>query len=441
MTASLYAAHVAAVCAQYDQLLDDADAATAIVPAGQLRYAYQDDRDYVFAANPNFKHWIPLTHHPKCVVIYRPGNAPVLGYYQEADYWHLPAGDPAGEWTDAFEVRVCRNDEELHTLVAEFSDGAILIGEKRDAESLRVTRVADEMFFKALHETRTRKTEYELDCMRAAQRLAVRGHQAAAHAFAAGASEYAIHMQYLAAMDQRESELPYNSIVALNEHAAVLHYQYLDRQVPTDSRAFLIDAGAQVASYAADITRTYSNGDSLFTALLDAMDRSQLAICADVRAGIDYRSLHLAAHRRLAELLLELNLAATGVSAEALVEERITWAFFPHGLGHFLGLQVHDVGGLTSASSYDLIDKPEGHESLRLTRKLAVDQVLTIEPGCYFIPMLLDPIRTDAKRKGLLNWDAVDALIPYGGVRIEDNVRILADGCENLTRDAFDALH
>ncbi|MEM1264229.1 MAG: Xaa-Pro dipeptidase [Pseudomonadota bacterium] len=440
MTASHYAAHVASVRAQYDQLLDDADATAAIVPAGQLRFAYQDDRDYVFAANPNFKHWVPLTHHPKCVVIYRPGNTPVLGYFQEADYWHLPAGDPDGDWTAAFDVRICRNDDELTALVAEFSDGALLIGEQRDADALRVDRVADEMFFKALHETRTRKSDYELDCLRAAQRLAVRGHQAAARAFAAGASEYAIHMQYLTAMDQRESELPYNSIVALNEHAAVLHYQYLDRHAPDESRAFLIDAGAQVASYAADITRTYSNGNSLFTALLDAMDTSQQAICGDVRAGVDYRSLHLSAHRRLAEVLIELKLATPGVSAEALVEERITWAFFPHGLGHFLGLQVHDVGGLTSASSYDLIAKPEGHESLRLTRKLEENQVLTIEPGCYFIPLLLDPIRTDAKRKHLVNWDAVDALIPYGGVRIEDNVRILADGCENLTRDAFATL-
>ena len=439
MDQTLYLDHVAALRHHYDRILADADARAAIVPAGHLRYAFQDDRDYTFVANPHFRHWLPLVRHPNCAVIYLQGEKPHLLYFQEADYWHLPAGDPSGIWVDAFNITICRDEAELRHAATRAGDDAIVIGEARDRDFLGTGSVASGDTFAALHEVRTVKSAYELACMREAQRLAVRGHRAAEAAFGAGDSEYGIHGAYLAAMCQRENELPYNSIVALNEHAAVLHYQYLDRTTPAEHRVLLIDAGAQCQSYAADITRTYGNGDADFAALLSAMETLQLEICASVRAGIDYRTLHLATHERLARVLLDTGIATAGATPEQLIDERVTWAMFPHGLGHFLGLQVHDVGGLTKASSKELIEKPAGHEALRLTRTLAGDEVLTIEPGCYFIPMLLEPLRANPTSAGLLNWPLIDKLTPFGGIRIEDNVRVLDDGCENLTRDAFAA--
>ncbi|MEL7537199.1 MAG: Xaa-Pro dipeptidase [Pseudomonadota bacterium] len=437
---TLYANHVATLCANYDRILIEADVRSAIVTAGQLRYQFLDDRDYDFAANPHFKHWLPLTAHPKCAVIYTQGARPALLYFQEADYWHLPPSDPDGVWVGAFDIHVCRDDDELKATAAKLADDAIVIGESRDAEFFNGAEAAAKEVFDQLHEARTIKTEYELACMRAAQQMACHGHIAAANAFADGCSEYDIHAAYLDAMRQRENELPYNSIVALNEHAAVLHYQYLDRDAPDEHRAFLIDAGASYAGYAADITRTYGNGDADFGGLLDAMETLQLAMCDDVRAGIDYRSLHLGCHERLANVLLDTGIAKSGVSAEQLVDDRVTWAMFPHGLGHFLGLQVHDVGGLSKASAKELIAKPEGHEALRLTRTLAADEVLTIEPGCYFIPLLLEPLRADSETAALLNWPLIDKLTPFGGIRIEDDVRVLDGGRENLTRNAFNGL-
>jgi Xaa-Pro dipeptidase len=129
---------------------------------------------------------------------------------------------------------------------------------------------------------------------------------------------------------------------------------------------------------------------------------------------------------------------ATG-SPESLVESGVTSAFFPHGLGHLLGVQVHDVGGFMENESGTTIDKPEGHPYLRLTRVLEEDMVLTIEPGLYIIDMLLDELRETPAGK-MVNWKTVDWMRPFGGIRIEDNVRVLKDGCENLTRDAFTAL-
>jgi Xaa-Pro dipeptidase len=108
----------------------------------------------------------------------------------------------------------------------------------------------------------------------------------------------------------------------------------------------------------------------------------------------------------------------------------------PHGIGHLLGVQVHDVGGFMENESGGTIDPPSGHPFLRLTRVLEEDMVLTVEPGLYIIDLLLENLRgTPAETH--VNWNTVDRLRPFGGVRIEDNVRVLADGNENLTRDAF----
>ena len=114
----------------------------------------------------------------------------------------------------------------------------------------------------------------------------------------------------------------------------------------------------------------------------------------------------------------------------------MTSAFFPHGLGHLLGTQVHDVGGFMENESGTTIDPPSGHPFLRLTRVLEEDMVLTIEPGLYAINMLLENLR-GTPAESHVNWKTVDWLRPFGGIRIEDDVRVMTNDRENLTRDAF----
>ena len=127
------------------------------------------------------------------------------------------------------------------------------------------------------------------------------------------------------------------------------------------------------------------------------------------------------------------------MSAEAIVEKRISAAFFPHGLGHLLGLQVHDVGGHQAGRDGGTIPVPDGHPFLRLTRKLEPRQVLTIEPGLYFIASLLDELRRGPYGKHV-DWDKVERFSRYGGIRIEDNVAVTETAPENMTRDAFATL-
>jgi len=112
--------------------------------------------------------------------------------------------------------------------------------------------------------------------------------------------------------------------------------------------------------------------------------------------------------------------------------------FFPHGLGHLLGLEVHDVGGFMRSPDGGDIPRPAGHPYLRLTRVLEQGFVVTMEPGLYFIPQLLAGARAD-ERSRRINWARVDSLRKFGGIRIEDDLAVTATGCENLTRDAFRA--
>ncbi len=153
-----------------------------------------------------------------------------------------------------------------------------------------------------------------------------------------------------------------------------------------------------------------------------------------MQAGLEFTELHLRCHHKIAELLAEIGVAKG--SPETLIEAGVTAAFYPHGLGHLLGIQVHDVGGHQVDDTGTTVDPPSGHPYLRLTRPLEVDQVLTIEPGLYVIDMLLDDL-AGTPAQDMVDGERLAWLRPYGGIRIEDNVRVLADGCENLTRDAF----
>jgi Xaa-Pro dipeptidase len=284
---------------------------------------------------------------------------------------------------------------------------------------------------------RAAKTPYELACMREASRLGALGHVAAQKAFAAGKSEYDIELAFLEACGLREQELPYNPIIALNAGAAVLHYQVLERRSPLERHSMLIDAGADFAGYASDITRTYSNTDADFAKLVSEMDHVQQALCASVHAGVDWRDVHISSHRLVSELLHDSGII--NCDADEAVETGLSSVFLPHGLGHLLGLQVHDVGGLQKSPEGGSIPRPEGHPYLRLTRVLEESFVVTMEPGLYFIDQLLEHARGD-HRGAKINWARVDQLRRFGGIRIEDNLAITASGCENLTRDAFTKL-
>jgi Xaa-Pro dipeptidase len=428
--------HIDRVQRHWENALEAEGYEQALIHAGSLLASFLDDYEYPFRCNPHLLWWAPLLRHHDSALLVRPGQKPRLFYYQPDDYWHTPPADPESWWAGAFDIVPAREADAWKQV--NIDAGTVCIGDSPALiEHVAAERLNPARLLNRLHLARTRKTQYEVACMAEAARLGAVAHTAAFNAFTEGLSEYDIHQRYCMSIRQTDAQLPYGNIVALNEHGAVLHYQTHQQQPPAESRSFLIDAGATVHAYATDITRTYAREAGEFADLINAMDEMQQGLCAAVVAGLDYRDLHLRAHREIAAILKDFGIIK--VSAEEAVETGLSGVFYPHGLGHFLGIQTHDVAGLIGDVEGTPIPRPEGHPFLRLTRTLEAGNVLTIEPGLYFIEPLLRRWRQTGD-VSVIDWDRVEALSPYGGIRIEDNVLVTDGAPRNLTREAFAAL-
>jgi Xaa-Pro dipeptidase len=359
----------------------------------------------------------------------------LLLIHQPVDYWHKSPEMPRTYWSGAFDIVSCADREAARAaLPRDLSHTAFIGAPFPELVSWGPGAINPEHLIAHLDYPRAAKTAYEVAALYEANVLGARGHVAAEKAFRAGASEFEIGLAFMAACGLRERELPYNPIIALNEGGAVLHYQVQLKERPAKLHSLLIDAGAEFSGYASDITRTHSHSDAEFAALIQRFDELQLKLCSQVKAGVDWKDIHQASYRAISEFLREADVIRA--SADEAVETALTSVFYPHGIGHYLGLQVHDVGGRQREACGGEIERPYNHPFLRLTRKLEDGAVVTVEPGFYFIDQLLD----EAKQKPIgqkINWTRVAQLKHFGGIRIEDNVVARPGGQENLTRQAF----
>ena len=431
---SNYSDHVLECQARWEQALDAEGFNSAVIHAGSQVISFLDDYHYPFRPNPHFLQWLPLTHHHDSVLHVRAGHKPMLYYYQPDDYWYSPPSDPESWWADSFQVEAVTGSEAWKSL--SFDDKTAFMGDAPGLPALApASQINPVRLVNRIHLQRTVKTPYEIACIAQANHIAAHSHAEAERAFREGCSEYEIHQRYCRASGMLDHELPYANIVALNTHGAVLHYQGRDHCAPEVSRSFLIDAGATQQGYCSDITRTYSAADDdEFGELIEAMDILQQELCGSMLAGADYRDLHLDTHLRIAGILESQKII--NISAQAAVETGLSSVFFPHGLGHFLGIQTHDVAGLIADEEGTEIPRPDGHPFLRLTRTLEPGNVLTVEPGLYFVDTLLRQWKANEDASAI-NWQRVEQLQPYGGVRVEDNVVVTEGEPLNLSRAAF----
>ncbi|MEJ0086987.1 MAG: Xaa-Pro dipeptidase [Pseudomonadota bacterium] len=433
--AALFADHIQRVKKRSGSALESTGFDTLLVHSGTPPLLFLDDHHLPFRVQAPFKVWAPLTDAPDSFVHFTPGKKPLLLIHQPVDYWHKSPELPDSYWTDAFDIVSCADRAAARAALPEDLSRTAFIGAPfSELVGWGVKGINPEHLIAQLDFGRASKSAYEIACLREANRLGARGHAAAERAFRAGASEFEIALAFMAACSQRECELPYNPIIALNEGGAVLHYQNQQREKPAKLHSLLIDAGAEFGGYSSDITRTHSHHDAEFAALIARFDELQLKLCAQARVGVDWRDFHQASYRAISEFLGEAGVIT--VSADEAVDNALTSVFYPHGIGHLLGLQVHDVGGQQASPDGQQIDRPYNHPFLRLTRKLEDGFVVTVEPGFYFIDQLLNEAKAKPIGK-MIDWNRVAQLKPFGGVRIEDNVVARAGTPENLTRQAF----
>lgn len=444
---TLLADHFASIREFWEKALSSTGYGAILLSAGREQFYFHDDQGPAFRPNPLLVQWLAKEQiGQNAWFIFSAGTKPTLLFHQPDDFWHA-ATPPPLHLSDYLDIHVFAEHEALlkhltqHVTQNKFAGQRIAQISEHDPSVAEQCDLNPPNVIHAVHFQRACKTEYELTLMRDASLLGARGHIAARDAFLEGGSEFTAHLAFLAATGQNEWQLPYGNIVAQNQHASLLHYQYQQREPADHLNSLLIDAGANVNGYASDITRTYlgprcysAEAAALFSDLLTQMQEHQDALIQKIEPGANYVDLQAAMHRSLASILVDADILLC--SADEAYESELTVPFCPHGLGHLLGIQVHDVGGQQLDIEGQIAPPPEPYASLRLTRPLAQDMVITVEPGLYFIPMLLEQKRAE---KAPINWTIVDLLSPFGGIRIEDNVRLLpkGSGVENLTRDAF----
>ena len=414
-----------------------------VITSGRKDYYFADDQSVPFERTPHFIQWCPAQGEAHLLEL-KPGKKPKLIFLAADDFWHEPAS-VEGFWNEFFEIVVVKDVN--HRFDAIDQKGKIgFIGLDRQLPTS--FEVNPEPLTKAMDWHRSYKTPWEVELLRRANRLAARGHKAAEACFLSGGSEFDIHASYIYAVKQTDDELPYSTIVGLNEHAGFLHYE--SKEHGSSGSVLLIDAGARVEGYGSDITRTYvgesgrktrrgravsREGLQCFAAILKEMDLLQLRICSEIKPGMAFAALHKQTCLWITDLLEKMELVSH-VGTDEGIRLGISRAFLPHGLGHMLGVQVHDVGGRQFNLSGAMFERSQDFPSLRNYRTIEDGHVFTIEPGLYFIPMLLNEVR--AKFPSVdFNWKLIDELLPCGGIRIEDNLFVSGGGVENLTRPAF----
>ena len=433
----LYAQHCQEKLTRFQAILEATGFDTIIIGSGQSKMQFQDDMSYPFVANPYFREWVPLGKRAGSFIqICTASSKPRLFLLNVEDIWHTaPQSLPEG-YADTLEVHEYSGIDELQKQLLQADKSIALINETNDlgvpADHLNPQRVIDQIDFQ-----RRSKTAYEQHCIRTANQMAVPAHRAAEQAFRSGASELEIAAAYLAACKCSENEMPYGIIAGINEHAAVLHHNNLSKQRQTP-RSFLIDAGVACNGYAADITRTYAyDGGSDFAAMIEQLDRAQQELIALGRIGACPLEIHVQSQLKIAQLLIDFNVLQ--LSVEQAVDGGIISSFYPHGLGHHLGCNVHDKGSQLANPQGDKIPASKIYPNLRASAAMVANQVYTVEPGVYFIPALLDKLRVSDQASSI-NWTELEQWIPYGGIRIEDNIILHQDNrLENITRQAFEA--
>ena len=434
-----YREHLASLAQRYGEVLAQAGLDAIVIHSGtpKPRSAF-DDQYWPLRATPHFQHWLPLVA-ADCALVVRAGQRPRLVWLQEQNFWERPAALEHDFWQSGFEIVHVSHRAEVREHLPQ--QRAAFVGEDKPCAAqwgFSLEQFCPPELLARLDALRVRKTAYEELCLAEANRRAAVGHQALAQAFGGGdASELELHLAFLRATQQDDPETPYKNIVALGANAATLHHISYGRTRPAagEAQSLLVDAGAAFLGYCADITRTYVKGSTAagaaFAGLIAGVERLQQKLCSEVALDTPYETLHDRSHHYVAEVLRETGLVR--LSVEEAVASGVTRAFFPHGLGHSLGLQCHDVGCA-------LVKPRADNPFLRNTSRIAERQCFTIEPGIYFIDSFMQRLQ-EGPHAAHVDWQLLMQLAKLGGVRIEDDLVVVGGSAvtRNLTRQFLPA--
>ncbi len=316
-------------------------------------------------------------------------------------------------------------------------DNMIALSEILGQPVAKLKEMASIPLIKAIVAQRAHKTPEEIAEMERAVNISGAMHVAVIKAAAAGKKEAELAGIAAGIATGMGGALAYGIIMSINGQVLHNHHHYNTLQ---PGQLLLGDHGAETAMhYAGDLTRTCpvdkrftQRQKDVYNIVLDA----EVSAITSLRPGLTYKEVHLAAARRMAEGLKSLGLMKGDL--DEAVAQGAHALFFPHGLGHMIGLDVHDMEDLGEqyVGYSDEVERSTqfGTAYLRLGRALEPGFVLTVEPGLYFIPELMDQWEAEGKFTDFINYGALKDWRTFGGIRIEDNVLITNDGHKVLGR-------
>ncbi len=324
--------------------------------------------------------------------------------------------------------------KKIHYLPAYQATSVFRIAELLLMDPTEVADGASRTLQEAAAKQRSVKSEVEIAEIEHALEVSAAMYRAALGRIRPGIFEYEVAGVIQGAALERNCEQAYTPIVTI--HGEILHNHAYHHRLK-DGQLLLIDAGAEVPSgYASDVTRTFPVNSRFSTKqkeIYELVLKAQMDSIARIRPETDFKDVHRNACLTIAEGLTSLGLMkgnpedAVAAGAHAL--------FLPHGLGHMLGLDVHDMEDLGDIVGYVKGEKRSaqfGLNYLRLSRPLSSGYVLTVEPGIYFIPALMDRWRQEGFHTEFIEYDRVESYRGFGGIRIEDNVVVTEAGCRVL---------
>ena len=418
-------------------LFEENQESVIFLKGAETMYRYETDFEFLFRQESNFW-YLTGVNEPEyhTILDIKTGDFHLFAPKRDAQFavWHgkIKSGEVI---KNEYEPEHLHTNNDLLTVLKKLKPSTVYCLNEEQAEFIedlsRSFKVDTESLEDALTYCRCIKTEYELDLMREAARVNNIAHTESMKALKPGKYEY--EMKAVFDFHQQKNGLlqpAYTGIHAGGVNSAILHYVENNQNIK-DGDLYLVDAGYECEGYASDVTRTYPangrfSGDqaAIYQVVLNALNK-----CIElVKPGVKMEELHLAACRIILTGLKEFGIVHGDV--EEMMEHNIFALFFPHGLGHFLGLDTHDVGGYPKG--VERIDRP-GIKFLRVRRELMPGMVITIEPGIYFIPAPLKPALESPDQAKYLNKERINSLMNFGGVRIEDNLIITEDGHENMT--------
>ncbi|XP_063221141.1 xaa-Pro dipeptidase isoform X2 [Bacillus rossius redtenbacheri] len=413
---------------------------------------YDTDVEYLFRQEPFFQ-WSFGVKEPDFfgAVVVSTGRSVLFAPRLPESYavW-MGKLHPLAHFRGLYSVDEVHHVDQMQQVLRQLAPDVLLLtlyGENTDSgyfakeavfDGIETFKKNNKLLFPEIVQCRLIKTPLEMEVMRYVNRVSSDAHVLVMRNAKPGMKEYeaeALFAHHCYAVGGCR-HVAYTCICGSGENGAILHYGHAsdpnDRTIK-DGDMCLFDMGGSYCGYASDITCSFPvNGK--FTAdqkaVYNAVLQASLAVFQAVKPGVSWVDMHILSNKVMLQELKDYGLLKGNV--DDMMKAGLAEVFQPHGLGHLMGLDVHDVGGYLPGAP----PRPTqpGLCKLRTARVLEEGMVLTIEPGCYFIDVQLDRALASPELSEFLVPAEIQRFRKFGGVRIEDDILVTADGAENLTK-------